>query len=175
MDNTPTCYRHPRTEAYLQCSRCERHICGVCASPGSVGQHCPSCIKERGTQQFIRPGRAGVAGRLAGAPVVRFLLFITVVVSAAERFGVVDWTVMAMWPQSTGFTEPWQFLSHALVHGGFIHLAFNMYALFLLGIGLERGIGSRAFASLYLIATLASGAVVFYLSSGPTVGASGAI
>jgi membrane associated rhomboid family serine protease len=175
MDNIPTCYRHPTTEAYLQCSRCGRYICGVCANPGSVGQHCPACLKEQGTQQVIRPTGRGLASRFSKAPVVRAVLFITVVISATERFGLIDWTLLAMWPQSTGLTEPWQFVTHALIHGGFIHLAFNMYALFILGIGLERGMGSRSFASLYVFATLASGVAVFFLSSGPTVGASGAV
>jgi membrane associated rhomboid family serine protease len=175
MDHTPTCYRHPNTEAYLQCSRCGRHICGACANPGSVGQHCPACVKEQGTQQVIRPSGSSVASRFAKAPVVRAVLIGTIVVSAAELFGFVDWRLLAMWPESTGLTESWQFVTHAVVHGSFLHLAFNMYALFILGIGLERRIGSRSFASLYLFATLASGAVVFYLSSGPTVGASGAV
>jgi membrane associated rhomboid family serine protease len=175
MDNIPTCYRHPSTEAYLQCSRCGRHICGACANPGSVGQHCPTCVREQGTQQVMRPAGGGLASRFSKAPVVRAVLFITVGISAAERFGLVDWTLLAMWPQFTGLTEPWQFVTHALIHGGFIHLAFNMYALFILGVGLERGMGSRSFASLYVFATLASGVVVFFLSSGPTVGASGAV
>lgn len=175
MDHVPTCYRHSKTVSYLQCSRCGRHICGACANPGSVGQHCQVCVKEKGAQQFIRPSGTSVASRLDGAPVVRAVLIGTIIVSAAESFGLVNWRLLAMWPDSTGLTESWQFVTHALVHGGFMHLAFNMYALFVLGIGLERRIGSRSFGSLYLFAVLVSGVVVFYLSSAPTVGASGAV
>src|ERR671915_1652945 len=41
-----TCYLHPDTPTKLRCSRCDRPICGRCAIPASVGQHCPECVAE---------------------------------------------------------------------------------------------------------------------------------
>jgi hypothetical protein len=39
---TPTyCYRHPDRQTGLRCSRCDRPICGECATPAPVGQLCP--------------------------------------------------------------------------------------------------------------------------------------
>src|SRR5918911_3710385 len=40
------CYGHPHTPTKLRCSRCDRPICGRCAIPASVGQHCPECVAE---------------------------------------------------------------------------------------------------------------------------------
>src|SRR5918997_5844549 len=40
------CSGHPDTPTKLRCSRCERPICGRCAIPATVGQHCPWCVAE---------------------------------------------------------------------------------------------------------------------------------
>ena len=65
----------------------------------------------------------------------------------------------------------------ALLHGGFMHVFFNMYALYLFGPRLEQQVGSVAFAALY-VATAGAGGAVSYLL-GPieqvSIGASGAI
>lgn len=65
----------------------------------------------------------------------------------------------------------------ALLHGGFMHIAFNMYALYLFGPRLEQQVGSPAFAALY-VATAGTGGMISYLF-GPlnqvSMGASGAI
>jgi rhomboid protease GluP len=39
----------------------------------------------------------------------------------------------------------WRLLTPALVHGGFAHIGFNMYALFIFGVGLERAFGHWRF------------------------------
>lgn len=173
MDHVPTCYRHPKTEAYLRCSRCERHICGACSSPGSVGQHCPSCVKEQGTQTYIRPNKA--SGRFAGAPATKIILAVTVVVSLAAELGLINRGFFAVSQTTVAAGAWWGLFSHALIHVGFIHLAFNMYALYIFGVALERSIGWKRFAGLYLLATATSGLAVFLLSVHAAVGASGAI
>ena len=54
----PVCYRHPRRETYVRCSRCDRPICPDCMNEASVGHQCPECVAEgRRTQ---RPGRTDV-------------------------------------------------------------------------------------------------------------------
>ncbi len=63
------------------------------------------------------------------------------------------------------------------MHGGLIHLALNMFVLFILGQVLEPAIGRARFVGLYIVALLA-GAVGALIMSDPftfTVGASGAI
>ena len=63
-----------------------------------------------------------------------------------------------------------------LLHGGFLHLAFNMYALYLAGPIVERWYGSIRFLVIYL-ACAAAGSVASFVFGGdvPSVGASGAI
>jgi membrane associated rhomboid family serine protease len=86
---------------------------------------------------------------------------------------------LALWPLQANFM-PWQLLTYAFLHGSIIHLAVNMYALWLFGRELENLMGYKAFLQLYfasvvsaallqLLATSYSGAVY------PTVGASGGV
>lgn len=128
-------------------------------------------------QRFVRPAASstGLMSQFSGAPVVRAIVIVTVLTSIAEFLGVVDIVRLGLVPQGFAEHETWQFLTHALVHGSFLHLAFNMYALFALGVPLEKQIGSKTFGALYLLATLVGGALVYVLSSGLTVGASGAV
>ena len=60
------------------------------------------------------------------------------------------------YPTSENF-QPFQLVSHFFVHGGFMHLAFNMFGLYIFGPLLERRFGSKRFLLLYLVA--AAGAV----------------
>ena len=55
--------------------------------------------------------------------------------------------------------EYWRLLTALFLHGGFFHLGFNLFALYVLGPPLERAIGTMRFAACYLISGLASSAV----------------
>ncbi|MEQ8964667.1 MAG: rhomboid family intramembrane serine protease [Azospirillaceae bacterium] len=66
----------------------------------------------------------------------------------------------------------------AFLHGGWLHLLFNMWTLWLFGRAVEHRLGSFRFGLLYFAsALLASGAqmTVYPTSAVPTLGASGAI
>ncbi len=73
--------------------------------------------------------------------------------------------------------EWWRIFTAALLHGGLLHIGFNMYALYLFGPRLEQQVGGSAFAALY-VASAGVGGMVAY-AFGPTeqvtIGASGAI
>jgi membrane associated rhomboid family serine protease len=72
--------------------------------------------------------------------------------------------------------EWWRVLSATMLHGNLTHLLFNGYALYALGVQLERGVGSAPFAALYIASALAGGIAFLVTSSHPVaVGASGAI
>ncbi len=77
--------------------------------------------------------------------------------------------------------EYWRFLTALFLHYGVLHITMNLYALYLLGPGLERIIGSVKFALGYLLSGLGSGVGVVLLSilgltkSGALVGASGCV
>jgi len=70
----------------------------------------------------------------------------------------------------------WRLLSPVLVHAGLLHLAFNMYFLYLVGPLVEQLYGSARFLLLYLL-TAATASLASYLIGGPvpSVGASGAL
>ncbi len=69
----------------------------------------------------------------------------------------------------------WRFLTPALLHGSIAHIGFNMYALYIFGVGLERHFGHRRFLLLYILTAFTGNVLSFLLSSGYSIGASTAI
>jgi len=75
----------------------------------------------------------------------------------------------------------WQFLTYMFVHGSFLHLAGNMLGLVFFGAAVERAVGTKNFAVLYVAAGIVSGAASFlvYTAAGMSrvllLGASGAV
>lgn len=76
-----------------------------------------------------------------------------------------------------GQGEWYRILTVALVHGGFTHLAFNMWALFVLGNPIEQAFGRTRLLTIFFI-SLVTGSIaslVFNPQNVVSVGASGAI
>lgn len=74
----------------------------------------------------------------------------------------------------------WQFVTYMFMHGGVWHLLFNMLALFMFGIPVERKVGSREFVLFYFLVGTLSGiaSYLYFYFTGQNVmlmGASGAI
>lgn len=82
----------------------------------------------------------------------------------------------AQWNEAVAAGWYWQLFTATFLHAGLTHLAFNCYALFILGRDIEGLYGPLWFTILYLLSGLA-GSVAWYVlgSSDPSVGASGAI
>jgi membrane associated rhomboid family serine protease len=72
--------------------------------------------------------------------------------------------------------EAYRFLTSMFLHSGLLHLALNMWALWVIGRVIEQALGPVRFLALYLVAGL-GGSLAVYLFTGPypTIGASGAI
>jgi membrane associated rhomboid family serine protease len=86
---------------------------------------------------------------------------------------------LALWPLGTHF-YPWQLVTYLFLHGGFLHLFFNMLALWMFGMELEHVWGSKRFLTYYLLCGIGGGLSNLLVAPligqvGPTVGASGAI
>jgi membrane associated rhomboid family serine protease len=81
----------------------------------------------------------------------------------------------ALLPSAVADGEWWRLVTTAFLHSGTMHILFNMYALYLLGPGVERQVGSRSFAGLYLASALLGSVAYAAFNSGPAVGASGAV
>lgn len=175
------CYRHPDREAYISCQRCERLICPECMNDASVGFQCPSCIAE-GAKSVRAPrtlaggavsGREGVVSMtLIGINVLAFLIQLATGDRASDIYqnGAMQGYVVAD-------GDYWRLLTSAFLHAGWLHIAFNMYALYLFGPYVERALGTWRFITAYL--TMAVFASVFvYVLTDPivvTIGASGAV
>lgn len=69
----------------------------------------------------------------------------------------------------------WRFFTPMLLHGSIMHIGFNMYALYIFGIGLERRYGHGRFLLLYILGGFAGSVFSFLFSSANSIGASGAI
>ncbi|MEZ5498100.1 MAG: rhomboid family intramembrane serine protease [Steroidobacteraceae bacterium] len=95
----------------------------------------------------------------------------------------------ALWPagqhyfpelgRDVGF-QPWQLITYAFLHGNYMHIFFNMFALYMFGRDVELGLGSQNFATLFAASILTAGIVQLIVVTStiangvyPTVGASG--
>ncbi len=70
-----------------------------------------------------------------------------------------EWFAM-YFPQNDAF-QPWQIITHMFMHGGAMHILFNMFALWMFGSPVEQVLGSKRFLFLYISAGL--GAVLLQL------------
>jgi membrane associated rhomboid family serine protease len=75
---------------------------------------------------------------------------------------------------------PWQIFTYMFMHGGFMHLLINMFILWMFGVELENLWGSKRFLIYYMLCGVGAGLANLFIaplftSTGPTVGASGAI
>ena len=80
-----------------------------------------------------------------------------------------------LWRTGIAEHQYWRLISSAFLHENFIHIGFNMYLLYLLGMMLEPAIGSRRFAAIYLTATLTGAFGALFATASPSLGASGAV
>src|SRR3982750_4669012 len=126
------------------------------------------------------------------ARLTRLLIGVNVAVFAVEAVsGPRFLASFALWPVGHFFVDQfdgavgfkvWQLITCGFLHANFLHLAINMYALWMFGSDVERALGSRHYLTLYFASLLCSSAtqllvVSMMTSTGvyPPVGASGAI
>jgi membrane associated rhomboid family serine protease len=166
----------------------------------AVGSHCPECAKanrpDARTRARFWSARQPVLVTMS-LIVVNLAVFVLVLLvtreAAALSGGVTDMhlrlglsrDVLAQriaWQSDDGgvyITEPgglYRLVTSGFLHFGIIHIAFNMYFLYVLGPMLEPALGRINFLLLY-VASLLGGSlgVVLLDSGGITAGASGAV
>jgi membrane associated rhomboid family serine protease len=154
----------------------------------AVGFQCPDCVAEGKAR--TREGRTVLGGRVStGGVVTKSLIGITVACfvlqylygfsSSIRDFAMIGY---AFSPESGGVIgvaagEYYRLITAAFMHGGILHIMFNMWVLFALGPMLESVLGRARFLALYLLSAL-GGSVASYAfgeANIPSVGASGAI
>lgn len=111
---------------------------------------------------------------------VRILLVLTIG-SYLLAAGASDEVIsnFALWPLQADFM-PWQLVTYAFLHGSVMHIAFNMYGLWLFGTEIESLVGRKAFLQLYFASVVSAALMQILVTSMtgnvyPTVGASGGV
>jgi rhomboid protease GluP len=69
----------------------------------------------------------------------------------------------------------WRLITPVFLHASILHIAFNMYALFIFGRGIEARYGHGRFLLLYFLSGFAGNVMSFLLTVNPSLGASTAI
>jgi membrane associated rhomboid family serine protease len=134
--------------------------------------------KEMGDSGAAERAFGRARGSTSGPYVTWTILALTVGVGASMfLFGQSDvwFELFALDKTALANGEYWRLISPVLVHGSFIHLALNMYALWIIGPIVETLYGSVRFIFLYLTCAAAGSAASFVFSPAVSVGASGAV
>ena len=113
-------------------------------------------------------------------PIVTILLFINIIVFLITLLPGIGYIVLE---GGMGINyliadgEWWRFVTPMFLHGGFMHIIFNMFCLFVFAPELEKITGKMRFATLYLLSGIfANVATYFFQDPGYAhLGASGAV
>ncbi|MFF4042518.1 rhomboid family intramembrane serine protease [Streptomyces sp. NPDC001816] len=185
-----TCFRHPKVESHVRCTRCDRHICPSCMREAAVGHQCVECVKEGA--RSIRQARTAFGGRISAVPLVTYVLIgLNVLAYLAElarpsvedRFAMLGTVPAGYYPEGVAHGEWYRLLTGAFLHltpgegtFGIAHILMNMLALWNVGRVVEAQLGRVRYLALYLLSALGGSVLVLLIApETPTVGASGAI
>lgn len=110
--------------------------------------------------------------------IINVLLYVVTYYVPGMKERMLEW--LALFPPETEFFKPWQLVTHMFMHGGLLHIVFNMYGLWAFGSPLEQMWGRNKFLFFYFSSGV--GAALIYLlvnyltgDQGMAVGASGAL
>lgn len=175
----PVCPRHPDRVSYVSCQRCGRPTCPDCQRSAAVGVQCVDCVREATKSVPSRRTLFGGVAR-AGRPVVTITMIAICVVAFALDWAIPKDFIFQNFAYAPFLTEsqPWRMVTSAFLHStNIMHIAFNMYALWILGNALESAFGRVRFLAVYLVSAFAGSVGVLLLSPIDTVvvGASGAV
>ena len=148
-------------------------------TPTSVGMRCPECSREK-TRVVRRPYAGGepiATYTLIGTNVLAFVA--TLASGASVGGGVGGNSVLekaALNGPKIADGEVWRIVTSGFMHYGFLHLLFNMYALYILGQLLEPALGRARFLLIYFVSLIAGSVGALILDPNAlTAGASGAV
>tara|TARA_B100000686_G_C16770288_1_gene964636 strand:- start:1073 stop:1795 length:723 start_codon:yes stop_codon:yes gene_type:complete len=144
----------------------------------SVGFHCPECVRigsaRNRTAYQILTFNPLVVKLLIAANVILFVIGIGM--GDGLQGQIVADGLIIRGGLNANLGEWYRVVTSGFLHYGFVHLGFNMYALWLLGPAFERSLGKLRFSLFYSTAIICgSFGAMFWTPNGLTVGASGAI
>lgn len=178
------CYRHPDRETLISCTSCGRPICTDCMTVAPVGMRCPECGGQRRNQpQAVRRVRAASASGAAVATTVivavNVLIYLVEMIQGVGVSGVSGSQLVqdgAVYGPAVADGEWYRMITGAFLHASVLHVAFNMYLLWILGGALERYAGPARFLAIYFTAILWGSAAALVMDPNAlTVGASGGV
>jgi membrane associated rhomboid family serine protease len=188
------CAFHPDRLTAITCANCGRAICPDDMIEAPVGYQCPICTgraREGAVGAATYRTRSAVARQVDRVPLMRRIrgagatqaliavnvaVFIAILASGGWemedvllRFGALQVPLQR--------DEWWRLFTAMFVHIGPLHLAFNMYALFLFGQAVEGRYGRFRFLALYFASGFLGSSLSVALTSGSGIraGASGGV
>jgi membrane associated rhomboid family serine protease len=153
----------------------------------SVGFHCPECTRKGGQRVYTARSLVTtpyVTIAIISAAIVVYILELASGAEAGlwgggESLGasIGDTGLdLALYGPATAADDWWRPLTVGFVHAGLLHIGFNMFLLYQLGLLLEPALGRIAFTALFGASLLGGSLLVLVLDPDtPTVGASGAV
>jgi membrane associated rhomboid family serine protease len=144
----------------------------------AVGMRCPECAKQRTQVHRLR--------EMSTIPRVTYALLAINIIAFLTEQGqfsfagtgihgtVIQEGVLYRYAIAEGH-EYWRLITAGFLHENFLHIGFNMYLLYLLGMMLEPALGGVRFAAIYFTALLAGSFGALLATGNPTLGASGAV
>jgi membrane associated rhomboid family serine protease len=151
-------------------------------TPTPVGMRCPECARQR------TKVRSGAAAFTTTPTLTYIIIGICVALQLGQSLsgggalgggglGSSDVFVRgSLFGPAVADGEVWRLVTSGFLHAGFLHLLFNMYALYILGTMLEPAIGRLRFALMYFVSMLCgSFGALLVTPDAHTVGASGAV
>lgn len=180
----PVCPRHPDRVSYVRCKRCNRPACPDCQRPAAVGMLCVECENELSRQQASARPRNAMGGTMGRSrPVVTYTVMALSILAHIGQLVAPDIVFqLGAFAPFRALAMPWTFLTGGFLHGGLLHLALNMYLLWIMGQSLERALGHVRFTGLYLASILGGHTAIYLIADPlgqswfiPTVGASGGV
>jgi membrane associated rhomboid family serine protease len=155
-------------------------------TPAPVGHHCPTCVGEARAE--FRRG-AGRRMRIRGLSMTRAIMVVTIAafiweVAVAGSSSLVTGpngpqmiNLGAAFPPLIANGQYWRLVTPMFLHYGVIHIAFNMYALYLFGHEVERIYGRISFLLMYVLTGIGGNVASYVFGAVISVGAgaSGAV
>jgi membrane associated rhomboid family serine protease len=173
-----TCFHHHDRETGRHCTRCGRPACAECLHQAAVGSQCWQCIKAARPPTRERVRRSMLTRPLLVTQTI-------IVVNAVVFFLTAGYTsngnhlmfrLVEYGPSIANNGEWWRLVTAGFVHFSILHILFNMFILYQIGLVLEPAIGPWRFSAIYIASLLAGSLGAMILD--PTVasgGASGAV
>ena len=166
-------------------------MCPECLVFAPVGHLCANCAygysKDRSKKVRIQAQRDQLIPKELHRPIATFVLLalnvLGFIVTAIDAHDWIDNTTsqlfrdMALRGVTVAYGDWWQIITAGFMHIGPIHLAVNMFALYVLGRDAEGILGTSRFLIIYCLSLLGASATVVMFENplAATAGASGAL